>query len=306
MIWRRRYEVIIVGESGSAISQRSVISEHRTEREARDAASQERRRLEVIRAEEAASWVVMVVRGDEVLHQERPFDGRADALPESPLGPFVNPGARPDEPAADPAGAAGAAPATPEHPTGTFPAAGEGAADPTTAPESGAGAPGPADDEDAAGHTSDEESPAGDAVTAASGPAGAGPGVPPEVPAGGRDDEGGSESPQGAADEAEPAREPEPGATGRVERPSPRGPAPATRPGAEEWDIDTFAVESIASGERERPPADPDADERESGGGRREEIPSGRVPDDVIRRFEESIAREQDRARQRGSRPPER
>ncbi|MEQ9336139.1 MAG: hypothetical protein RJQ03_03005, partial [Miltoncostaeaceae bacterium] len=186
-MWRRRYEVVIVGESGSAISQRSVISEHRTEREARDAASQERRRLEVIRAEEAASWVVLVVRADEILHEERPFDGRRESIPASPWAPPVvadDPDA-PDEPAV-PDEPAPPDPA-PEHPgvleqlTGQIPAQ-----DPGDAPGAG------------------EEEP--EAAGAAEG-AGAG-------------------EPGDAGDGQEDAPEPETGATGRVLRPS-RGTAPA-------------------------------------------------------------------------------
>ena len=78
MKWRRRFEVVALGTSGSAISQRTVISEHRSEREAREAAGLERRRLEVIRAEEAASWSIQVVRGDEI-----------ERLPDSPNAIFM-------------------------------------------------------------------------------------------------------------------------------------------------------------------------------------------------------------------------
>jgi hypothetical protein len=69
---RRRYEVVVEGLSGQAASHRSVVSEHRSEAEARENASLERSRLEVIYGENASSWRVLVVRDDEVIHQEDP------------------------------------------------------------------------------------------------------------------------------------------------------------------------------------------------------------------------------------------
>lgn len=67
-----------MGLSGQATSHRSVVSEHRSESEARENASLERSRLEVIYGENAASWRVLVVRDDEVIHQEDPA-GAPDA-----------------------------------------------------------------------------------------------------------------------------------------------------------------------------------------------------------------------------------
>ena len=75
---RRRYEVVVEGLSGQAASHRSVVSEHRSESEARENASLERSRLEVIYGENASSWRVLVVRDDEVIHQEDPT-GAPDA-----------------------------------------------------------------------------------------------------------------------------------------------------------------------------------------------------------------------------------
>jgi len=69
---RRRYEVVVEGLKGQAASHRSVVSEHRSEAEARENASLERSRLEVIYGENASSWRVLVVRDDEVIHQEDP------------------------------------------------------------------------------------------------------------------------------------------------------------------------------------------------------------------------------------------
>lgn len=60
------------GLSGQAASHRSVLSEHRSEADARESASLERSRLEVIYGENAADWRVLVLRDDEVVHQEIP------------------------------------------------------------------------------------------------------------------------------------------------------------------------------------------------------------------------------------------
>ena len=60
------------GLSGQAASQRSVIGEHRSEAEAREAAAHERKRLEVIYGEGASAWRIVVVRDDEVVAEERP------------------------------------------------------------------------------------------------------------------------------------------------------------------------------------------------------------------------------------------
>jgi len=69
---RRRYEVVVEGLSGQAASQRSVIGEHRSEAEAREAAAHERKRLEVIYGEGASAWRIVVVRDDEIVAEERP------------------------------------------------------------------------------------------------------------------------------------------------------------------------------------------------------------------------------------------
>lgn len=249
MKWRRRFEVVALGTSGSAISQRSVISEHRTERDAREAAGLERRRLEVIRAEEAASWSIQVVRGDEILHEERPFDGHREDVPVPPLTALHI--RQSDESPAGPTPADVDDVGDPT-PTGSFPAvpgdAGSGAEPEADAPPA---APAAADAVDAPVAERADVSPqppedgprSGDPDSAA--PTG---GVAPaEVP----EFDG---APEFAADAPDDT-----GATGRVARPQ-------------------------ASPEREsgsRPDADPP--------------PSGPVPDDIIRRFEESIARERAR-----------
>ena len=54
MRFRRRYEVVVEGVSGQAVAQRTVISEHRSEADARESAE-----LEVIQAagpDPGGSW----------------------------------------------------------------------------------------------------------------------------------------------------------------------------------------------------------------------------------------------------------
>jgi hypothetical protein len=72
---RRRYEVVVEGLAGQAASHRSVVSEHRTEEEAREAAGVEADRLGVIYGEAASAWRVVVTRDDEVVGEERPAAG---------------------------------------------------------------------------------------------------------------------------------------------------------------------------------------------------------------------------------------
>lgn len=63
---------MVEGLSGQAASHRSVLSEHRSEAEALESASLERSRLEVIYGENASDWRVLVLRDDELVHQEIP------------------------------------------------------------------------------------------------------------------------------------------------------------------------------------------------------------------------------------------
>lgn len=72
---RRRYEVVVEGLSGQAASQRSVISDHRSEAEARENAALERARLEVIYGDAARSWRILVMREDEIVAVETPHGG---------------------------------------------------------------------------------------------------------------------------------------------------------------------------------------------------------------------------------------
>ena len=245
---RRRYEVVVQGESGSAVSQRSVISEHRSERDAREAAGLERRRLEMIRAEEAASWLITVVRGDEVLHEERPFDGRREAVPVPPVSALGI--TQHERPADDPA------------PADDVPAADDahaGAVEGETIPA----AEGPVPEE--------PEATAGDGGDASS------TGTIPAVTADRADEDADAD-----AEDALPLTAP-----ADIMSPADAGlPAflTAGRP-----DAGDTAADDGATGRAERPRTPGDS------------VPSGPVPDDIIKRFEESIARERARERARGS-----
>jgi hypothetical protein len=69
---RRRYEVVVEGLSGQAAAQRSVVSDHRTEADAREVARVQRARLQVIYGEGADAWRVVVMRDDELVVEENP------------------------------------------------------------------------------------------------------------------------------------------------------------------------------------------------------------------------------------------
>ncbi len=74
------------GVSGHAASQRSVIGEHRSESDAREAAAHERSRLEVIHGDGAEAYRIVVLRDGEVIAEERPR-GRPAPPPEPEAGP---------------------------------------------------------------------------------------------------------------------------------------------------------------------------------------------------------------------------
>jgi hypothetical protein len=288
MRFRRRYEVVVQGESGSAISQYSVISEHRNERDAREAAALERRRLEMIRAEEAASWVINVMRGDEVIHEERPFGGRRDAVPVPPLGAL---GIRQRDPADETAAGSGPpAEATPDEPNDTpgngtresddagdqdrvpaEAASGEGGAPGLVAP--GDAPPGDGDDEPEGARTGTIP-----AVTAA--PAAVDEAAP-DTPSERRAEAG---DPSAAPDRAHAAFD----VPDDIVAPDEADPVPA------------FLAEPASGGENASGDAGAGETGRTARVSRDADIPSGRVPDDVIRRFEEAIARERERERERG------
>jgi hypothetical protein len=102
---------VVEGLSGQAASHRSVLSEHRSEADAREAAILERSRLEVIYGENATDWRVLVVRDDELVHQENPAGARDLAsitgdipIPEGIQEPAADDEAAPEaEPDAEPA-----------------------------------------------------------------------------------------------------------------------------------------------------------------------------------------------------------
>jgi hypothetical protein len=271
MRFRRRYEVVVQGESGSATSQYSVISEHRNERDAREAAALERRRLEMIRAEEAASWVISVMRGDERIHEERPFGGRRDAVPVPPVGrggaTRRGPG---DPPAPQPAPDAEAAP-EPEAETSS------------EAADDSAGAPGD-------GHAD------ADAATEAEPTEGAQTGTIPAVTASPAPTEAPTEAPP-ESEAAVGASDPEPAGRAHAAFTVPQDIAEPDEKDA----VPPFLAESRAG---DTPSPEPGGGEtgRTARTPRDTDIPSGPVPEDVIRRFEEAIARESDRKRERDSR----
>lgn len=60
------------GLSGHAAAQRSVVSDHRTEADAREVARVQRARLQVIYGEGAGAWRVVVMRDDELVVEEHP------------------------------------------------------------------------------------------------------------------------------------------------------------------------------------------------------------------------------------------
>jgi hypothetical protein len=99
---RRRYEVVVEGLSGQAASQRSVISDHRSEAEARENAALERARLEVIYGDGARSWRILVMREDEIVAIETPHGGEeprrrsAERAPRTRIEPSAPAPAPPD------------------------------------------------------------------------------------------------------------------------------------------------------------------------------------------------------------------
>jgi hypothetical protein len=95
--FRRRYEVVVEGISGQAVAQRTVISDHRSEEDARAAAEHERSRLEVIHGGGARSWRILVVHGDQVVTEVRPEAEGEDLLRRASRAPAAP--AAPEEPA---------------------------------------------------------------------------------------------------------------------------------------------------------------------------------------------------------------
>jgi hypothetical protein len=82
-----------------------VISEHRSEVEARENASLERARLEVIYGDAARSWRILVTRDDEIVAEEIPHGGdeprrrAAERAPRSLPEPEIAPAPPPEAPA---------------------------------------------------------------------------------------------------------------------------------------------------------------------------------------------------------------
>lgn len=92
---------MVEGVSGQAAAQRGVISEHRSEAEAREAAAVERARLEVIHGGSARSWRILVVHDERIVAEEVP-----SAEGEDLLAAAAREAAPPAEPPAPPPGEA--------------------------------------------------------------------------------------------------------------------------------------------------------------------------------------------------------
>lgn len=71
---RKRYTVVVVGRGGMALAQRSELSRHRTEREARVVAEEGRERLITMHGDRAGDYRVVVERDGVALpeHEEQP------------------------------------------------------------------------------------------------------------------------------------------------------------------------------------------------------------------------------------------
>jgi hypothetical protein len=90
--------VVVVGLSGPAAAQRSVVAEHRSEDAAREDARVERNRLEVIYGEAASDWRVVVIRDDEIVWEERPKGTQGPRLAPTSLDPPLPPPVADDPP----------------------------------------------------------------------------------------------------------------------------------------------------------------------------------------------------------------
>jgi hypothetical protein len=66
-MFRKRYTVVIVGETGSSASQRSEVSQHRSERDALLAAQYERERLGSLHGDGTGKYRVVVEREGEII-----------------------------------------------------------------------------------------------------------------------------------------------------------------------------------------------------------------------------------------------
>ncbi|MGD9694457.1 MAG: hypothetical protein AB7V42_02220 [Thermoleophilia bacterium] len=94
---RGRFEVVVEGPGLDGSMSRTVISAHRDEDDALDAAAVERERIEVLHGGGPAQWRVLVVQGDEVV-DEADLDPVDDA-PAPPEPPPARPDREPlDEP----------------------------------------------------------------------------------------------------------------------------------------------------------------------------------------------------------------
>ncbi len=131
---------MVVGVSGQAASQRSVISEHRSESDARESAELERARLEVIYGEGADAWRIQVLHDGKLVAEERPA-GRPDAGAVAGEPPVPTPLDAPPRGEDDPADADADADADPSAEADPAAPAEPGAPEPPGAPVAGGAAP---------------------------------------------------------------------------------------------------------------------------------------------------------------------
>jgi hypothetical protein len=96
---RKRYSVVVIGEGGTSAAQRSEVSRHRGEREARAAAEEELERLGVVHGDRAGHYRVILERDGETIADvgvSRPPGGPPERTPLASPAPA---GAVDDDPA---------------------------------------------------------------------------------------------------------------------------------------------------------------------------------------------------------------
>jgi hypothetical protein len=84
-MFRKRYTVVIVGDTGSSAAQRSEVSQHRSERDALLAAQYERERLGTLHGDGTGKYRVVVEREGEII-SEGPVADLSGLPPEITLG----------------------------------------------------------------------------------------------------------------------------------------------------------------------------------------------------------------------------
>lgn len=88
---RKRYSVVMRGTAGSVRDQTTVLSRHRTEAAAREAAEAERRRLYVVRPAEAPSYRIAIYRDEGDLILDEPAVPAGASAPSEVVLPLEGP-----------------------------------------------------------------------------------------------------------------------------------------------------------------------------------------------------------------------